>query len=423
MIARKFSRAPIFRHIGGLLAALGLASCATPAPVPGALAPLPRTPPTGAQAPLLPFFHALDSLAYPNAAPITVLQIGDSHTANDSFASALRDRLQARFGNAGRGYLQAGIPFKWYRPESVHVDAAGFLTISSFKTASPPFGIGAVRQHADGVAQATLSTTDGSSIGAAEVELLTQPGGGSVALSATGAAPRLAATNGAPGPLWVSVPVAAGSTAVTLQTRGDGPVDWLGWSVASGRPGIAYSNLGTPGATIDIMDQWDPTLMRAELAHLHPAMILLAFGTNEAFKDSLDPTGYQQRYIGHLAFLHQAAPYATIIAVAPPDGQRKRSRTRPEAQACNAQWAIPPHLAEIRALQRTAALGENAFYWDWSAAMGGPCSMSRWVQAVPQLGAPDHVHMRTAGYAITADALFATLMQAYDQYRGAAGHP
>jgi lysophospholipase L1-like esterase len=405
-----------------LAVAVAVAGCTSPAPPPAPPPPPARTPPTGAQAPLLPFFLALDSLAVPGAAPITVLQIGDSHTANDSFSSRMRDQLQARFGNAGRGPLPPGEPFRWYRPEAVSVTQAGFTAISAFSlTTSGPFGIADVRQHAAGPADATLSATDGAVIGVAEVELMAQPGGGTVQVSAPPAPGRTISTNGAPGPLWVGVPVQGGAGAVSVHAMGDGPVDWLGWSVARGSSGIFYADLGYPGATIDILDRWDPALVGAELAHLHPALILLAFGTNEGFKDRLDPAAYAQTYSAQLTMLHQAAPGASIIAVAPPDGQRPRGRGRPEAQACDAHWAIPPNLAEIRDIQRSAAAANNAFYWDWSAAMGGPCTMARWVQAVPQLGAPDHVHMRTPGYAITADVLFGTLMQAYDRYRGSPG--
>ena len=377
---------------------------------------------SSADAPLLPFFQALDTLSAPGAAPLTLLQIGDSHTANDSFASALRDHLQARFGNAGRGLLQPGIPFKWYRPESVTVSTNGFTAISSFSTTTTgPFGLALVRQHASGPANALLSQTDGTTIASAELEFLRQPGGGSVQVSAPPAPPRVVSTNGAYGPFWVQLAAPPGASTITLQSIGDGPVDWLSWSVLRGTPGVTFSNLGMPGASVSVLDRWDTGLVQAELAHVHPALIIVAFGTNEGFKPSLDPAAYAQDFEQHLAFLHQAAPGATLIVFGAPDGERKRGRGVPEATVCNAQYAIPPHLPEARALAQQAAARQNAYYWDWSAAMGGTCSMARLVNAVPPLGMPDHVHMRTPGYAITADRLFDTLMHAYDHYRGVPG--
>jgi lysophospholipase L1-like esterase len=405
----------------------------------------PRVVPTGPDAPLLPFFQALDALAAPHAAPVALLQIGDSHTANDSFASTLRDRLQARFGNAGRGYLQAGVPFQWYRPESISVSSSGFVASTAFSVNTVgPFGIGSVRQHADGAADATLTETDGAGIETAEVEFYAQPGGGSVQVSAPPAAPRSFSTNGPAGAFFVQVPTAPGSNTLIVHANGDGPVDWLSWSVGHAAPGTTYSNLGIPGSTIAMLDRWDPTVATAELAHLHPALILIAFGTNEGFKPSLDPASYEQDFEQRLAFLHQVVPNASLIVVGAPDGERQRYRVVtteivthrhrktirklvkttipvPGGDPCNGQYAIPPHLAEVRELERQAAGRQGAYYWDWSAAMGGACSMVRFAAANPPLGMPDHVHMRSAGYALTADALLNTLMRAYDRYRGATG--
>ncbi len=447
---------PMHKHAARAALLCTLAACTGPSAPPGSppqprhIAGPARLPPTGPDAPLAEFFQALDSLSGPGAAPVALLQLGDSHTANDSFASALRDHLQARFGNAGRGYLQAGIPFKWYRPEAVSVSSQGFTAASAFSTATVgPFGIGSVRQHADGAANATLSETDGAPIGTAEVELYTQPGGGSVQISAPPAAPRVVSTNGAAGALFVSVPVAPGSSSVTVHANGDGPVDWLSWSVGRGTAGVAYSNLGIPGSTVEMLDRWDPQIAAAELAHVKPALIIVAFGTNEGFKPSFDQTSYEQDFEARLAFLHQAAPQASLIVFGAPDGERQRYRVMQTVttirrhkklirkvvettvavpgggEACNGQYAIPTHLPEARAMAREAAARQNAYYWDWSAAMGGDCSMVRLAAANPPLGMPDHVHMRSAGYAMTADSLFATLMQAYDRYlnanRGASG--
>jgi hypothetical protein len=109
----------------------------------------------GRDAPLAGLFQALDTAG---TSPVTILQIGDSHTANDSFSGEMRARLQARFGNAGRGYLQPAIPFNYYRPAGVTVQADGFTKITSFSNdSSGPFGIAAVRAHADGPPSAAPS--------------------------------------------------------------------------------------------------------------------------------------------------------------------------------------------------------------------------------------------------------------------------
>src|SRR5205809_1055182 len=76
---------------------------------------------------LRPLFVALRGLEQHRARrPVRIMQIGDSHTANDSFSGRLRERLQERFGKAGRGWLPAGVPFAYYRPALVTVTEAGW---------------------------------------------------------------------------------------------------------------------------------------------------------------------------------------------------------------------------------------------------------------------------------------------------------
>jgi len=405
-----------------------------PEPVPGVVQQTHRRPnPTGADAPLAGLFQALDGLSQPGTAQVTILQLGDSHTANDSFAGAMRDRFQARFGNAGRGYLQPGIPFNWYRPHGIAVQAVGFTSLSSFHAADPgPFGIAATRAEASGPAQATLTLTDGTTLGSALVELRRQPGGGTVEIAADPKPPTSISTAGPDGVMFARVLLRPGATTLSLRALGDGPVRWQGWQVQSPNAGVSYDNLGYVGATVDIMDRWDWNQAGQEIARLHPAMIVIAYGTNEGFKPSLDPAAYAAGFAAKLAALRDAAPDATLLVLGPPDGQAARrehiigkGRHRhavPDplpagAIACDAHWYIPPHLGEVRALQQSAAAAAGAYWFDWSAPMGGACKMTDWAARTPPLGFPDHVHMHTEGYAITATVLFETLMHRFDRWR------
>jgi len=79
---------------------------------------------------LAPFFDALYALEG-NAArqPVLVLQIGDSHTANDSLSGRLREQLQGRFGAAGRGWLIAALAS---RPSGIPVWSLGLTCCQPF---------------------------------------------------------------------------------------------------------------------------------------------------------------------------------------------------------------------------------------------------------------------------------------------------
>ena len=69
---------------------------------------------------------------------ITILQLGDSHTAADFFTGELRKRLQAVFGNGGAGYMTAGRPHIGVRSSTFKITVSGGWTYKSlFKTTEP----------------------------------------------------------------------------------------------------------------------------------------------------------------------------------------------------------------------------------------------------------------------------------------------
>ena len=68
-----------------------------------------------------------------------------------------------------------------------------------------------------------------------------------------------------------------------------------------------------------------------------------------------------------------------------------------------------------RAGRRAAAVvvwprREGAYFYDWSQVMGGRCGMHKWAKADPALAFTDRVHMRAAGYDISAASLLRSLL-------------
>jgi lysophospholipase L1-like esterase len=379
------------------------------------------------RSPLSALYDALANLDRGTAkTPVQIVQIGDSHTANDGFSGRLRELFQARFGDGGRGMLPPGVPFRLYKPAQVEVTAQGWETVGSLRAANRgPFGIAGVRQHAAGPAVMTLRSTTPAGLGRVEIEVWGQKGGGSLDVAWDGGSPSSFSTDaGSAGPLFLSVPPGPKGAGLTLRARGNGPVDVLSWSTVQGGPGVAYSNLGTIGATIGVIGRWDPALVRAELARLHPALILIAFGTNEGFADSTDMASYPALYAARVEALHEAAPQAAVAIIGPPDGTRAAQGTDricPPVEAGHMAWQIPPHLEPVRAAEQAFAASHGYFYWDWSQAMGGACSLTRWALTAPPMAAADHVHLLRPGYRATAELLFDALMRDYQAHAGPVG--
>ena len=419
------------RRLRGAWFAIGLAALlGACAQKPAAVVPTaPAIPPAQLEAAtsLGAFYGALDGLrSGTRQDPVVVLQIGDSHTANAVFSARMRALLQARFGNAGRGILQAGIPFRYYNADGVHVTAKGWTVISSFRSSSVgPFGIAGLRQHAAGRAVMTMTGESAGALDDASLEVLLQPGGGDIRVSFDTGKSMLISTD-APVESAVSVTLPSlGANVMTVKTVNRRPVDLLSWTVQRKDRGVIYANLGTIGATVGLIERWDPVIVQQEIARLQPSLIVLEFGTNEGFGDSTDVDSYGAVYKAQLDLLHQDAPQASVLVIGPPDGVRKWKAGTLNAGNCGVylsasgepeDWVRPKNLDLVREAQRSVAQQEGFYFWDWSKAMGGACSMAGWAAMTPPLGARDHVHLLADGYQKTADQLFNTLMDGYSGY-------
>jgi lysophospholipase L1-like esterase len=401
---------------------------------------------------LLPLLVALEAIESGNAAaPIDIIQIGDSHTANGNFAARMRELFQQRFGAVGRGMLPAGVPFDYYKPQLVTVgENARWVLSSSFKQgAEGPWGVAGTREYGSRPAEhMELTSTEDQGFSRAALEVLRQPGAGSLDVRIDQGPVRNVPTSGSEQAAdWVELPAGPGSHTLSVSPHGDGPVQLLSWDTERTGPGVLYENFGTIGATVDLMGHWDPAILKTEFAHRDPALIVIAFGTNEGFGHVADPSAYEQMFIERVQGIHAAAPGAAIVIIGPPDGNRLYRRAPGQAGSCTAQiadgtpsvasttrqanmkagrnaiWAPPPGLAKVRQAERDAAAKMGWFFWDWSAAMGGPCSMYRWVEADPPLGYDDHVHLKADGYQMGAQQLFEELMAQYERYRGLRSTP
>jgi lysophospholipase L1-like esterase len=210
---------------------------------------------------------------------------------------------------------------------------------------------------------------------------------------------------------------------VALRARGDGPVDLLSWSAARAAPGVIYANLGTIGATIRLTNRWSPEVTRLELAHLRPSLLVIAFGTNEGFRSDSDP-GYGQVFAAAVQRLRAMTSSASILVMGPPDGDWAAHRAGGLPANCvdappgREDWRKPPWLAATLEAQRHAAAANGWAFFDWSAAMGGACSMDAWTRLDPPLAQPDHVHLRAEGYRRTADRLLASVLDGQDRFQG-----
>ena len=372
---------------------------------------------------------------------LVILQIGDSHTAADYFTGELRQKLQARYGNGGVGYLDAGKPHIGVRSGAMKI------------TASPGWTYHAI-QRSDNIAEFWLSgfnavaTASGEALTFAsdtpvpfnsiEIEALRQPGGGAIDISLDGAIKSSADLGGnAVEPVVLRLrPDGAASDRVRqieIRTRGTGVVSIASIGVYQKQAGVSYNNIGYPGATIDLVNKFDEKLMADGLRRLDPQIVVLVFGTNEASKPNLDAARYERNYEKAVARIQAALPNAQIVLVGPPDGAERPphcSGKGPADAACHpappsdgalytepadCDWHTIAHLDLVRDIERKIAERHGFVYWNWATINPNQCAAHQLVNASPPLMTPDHVHFTPAGYVKGADLFLNVLIPVIDK--------
>ncbi|NOT63309.1 MAG: hypothetical protein HOP19_24130 [Acidobacteria bacterium] len=162
--------------------------------------------------------------------------------------------------------------------------------------------------------------------------------------------------------------------------------------------GVVYENFGVNGARATRALQWDWALLAEQFVGQPPALIVVAYGTNEA-GDELNLNAYQRTFTEVLQRFQQAAPQASLLVLAPPD----------RARWSNGRWQSLATLPGLIETQRRAAFAQGTAFWNWYEAMGGAGGIHRWREQQPPLAQADHVHLTATGYRLVAQTLYDVL--------------
>lgn len=354
--------------------------------------------------------------------PFSILMIGDSHSAADHISGALRERLQAEYGQTARGVLQPASPFAGHSVRQASVTYEGVVSLGG-GDGDQAAGLTGFIGRASSGASISISAEPVAAFDAVTVCFLSEPGAGLISLESGQGQSAIDASATTRVPKCETIPLANPETLATLRIS-SGPVRLF--SIATTRSeggGLSVSNLGVIGAQVRSLMSRDSRVLAAELSAYQPDLILLAFGTNEGFDDGLIPSDYAATYAEALALLQRLAPEATVVAIGAPDAATLRPdlyrqggfdrydlcfplsdaerADYPARVAARdellARWYAPPSLDVVREIQRQAARSAGVAFWDWEARMGGPCAIDRMLRADLPAARSDHVHFTRAG--------------------------
>ncbi len=393
-----------------------LAAALTPRP-PGVPTPLVDANYRGLDA----FYRKL-ALAEQGKGTARASQWGDSTIAADGITSTVRARLQARFGNAGPGYLSAGMDPRWNVRQDVVVTPHG-----EFQTVSLLLGGGGGRYGYGGIATTVPAEgyftvtgpklADGSRLLMKHFELWYQVGPergdwwASISGRGAGGGTALAESTG---DRWQVVDDTTGFTSASAGAGKSGPVTFYGMVLETGGPGVVWDALGVVGVGARSFTQHGKRHLDNQVSHRSPDLVVVMLGGNELGLPVLgkgDGSEYIPYYLDAVHRLRAGAPNSSCLVITPLDqGTRDGGAARTK-----------PNLPRAVAAQQKAAAQEGCAFWNAWAAMGGDGAIVRWGAMKPTLAWSDLLHLSSTGQDIIGQMLADAIEAGFDDWKKAGG--
>jgi lysophospholipase L1-like esterase len=317
--------------------------------------------------------------------------------------------LQARFGDAGHGYILLAKPWAWYQHRGVSLSGGGWqispATHSEIRDGL--FGLGGVSFTAAASARTHIHLDrPGQSL--FELYYLQQPGGGTVTVTAqetTVAEIPTAADAKSPG--FASFNVAGGASDLELRTEGH--VRLFGLTAEKPGPGVVYDSLGLNGASTSVLAHtFNQQHWAAELRQRDPNLVVINYGTNEADFSSFVDKHYEGELREAIRRARAALPGASVLVMSPMDRGYLAGPGEIETMA-----TIP----RIVAIQRRVASETGCGFFNTFAAMGGAGTMARWYASQPRLVSADFIHPYPAGGKIVATVFVKQIESGLSHYK------
>jgi hypothetical protein len=331
-----------------------------------------------------PFYEALEKTARRDEGAVTrVGHYGDSSIATDLITSTVRENLQARFGDAGHGFVIAAkgyIPYKHRGVrQSSNPDSWETRELVRRQDRYGRYGYGGVQSRALRGSWARVGTAKRGDVGRAasrfDIYYETQPRGGKFSVRLDKEEKEIVSTKAdtrADGVYSIEAP--DGPHVIELRYWRGGPVHFYGVAVERDGPGVVYDSLGLVGARANRLLNFDAAHIKSQLERRGVNLIVLGFGGNEASDERTEDSFYED-YREVLERMRQGRDDLGCLVFSPLDqARRERGRIR-----------TLERIPSIVSAQRRAAFDAGCAFYDTWQAMGGENAMRRWYKARPPL--------------------------------------
>ena len=344
---------------------------------------------------------------------VRMTHIGDSHIIADFWTGEMRERLQKRFGDGGRGFVLGGEMWRSYSQRHIRHRSRGEWEVTQLKRGRDMgiFGPGGAALICDDPECITTieTKTDQRSADFDRVDIFTlgHGQGGRFKVEIDQQEHKEFDTFSP----WLSVQrhqleVELGSRRVSVSPLDHGSEVWLfGFSLTDSRGGLIYDSIGLNGAQAQhLLKNTDRALVQS-FDLLDTQLVILSYGINELFDRSYDSIAYQEQLkylLGVLRGVKEKAPSSqrTNCLLTGPFAALQRGRE-------------PKELDRMYEIQRELSDRFGCAFWDARAAMGG--DLRPWQRA--KIARRDGVHLSRKGYYRVAELFEESLLLTLADWR------
>lgn len=337
---------------------------------------------------------------------VSILHLGDSHVQAGFFSGAIRDSLQAVFGDAGRGLIA---PLK----------LLGTNEPPDYTLTSPNSWYGAKcvdlrPQEEIGVSGMVLATSDRE----IEFRIEDKTPFDRVLAFHHARAPLLEVSDSLDAGIWcpepseelTSIQLDSAVCRVVLKARVTDTAYahpcFYGFSLDRTQNGVRYHSVGINGNTFSAFVR-NPQIFE-QAAWLEPNLVIVSLGTNDCSGSRFDREYVERQVANLLDQIARSMPTAAVLMTTPMEFCRAvRSRGRVYRRE-------NPHVVSMREVILNEAASRGIPVWDFYEVAGGKGAVTSWFGS--GMMNRDRIHLTREGYQMQGKLLVEALLSAYSGY-------
>ena len=357
------------------------------------------------------FYKKLDELQKGERDKVVVVHIGDSHIQADYFSGTMRELLQRKFGNAGRGLVFPYRAAKTNEPKnfSTSTNVTWEAKRNVFPKIPLPIGVSGITIRTfDSSAYLGFNMQDADSLNYAfnKIKVFHYKAPDAFDMSVTDEnQTNLAFINSRiTTPDFFTTEVSLRDTTHSFQLRmiktdsTQTQAMIYGVELENSQKGLLYDMVGVNGAMYAHYDS--SVYFVDQLISLHPDLVIISLGTNEAYTKYFTELEFEENMDMLVSKIRIAMPDADFLLTTPPDGYRYRKYK-------NAS------VAKAVTVMKNYSVTHDAAFWDFYHLMGGFGSIYKWY--TKGMAQRDYLHLTKKGYELQGHLLFNALMESYNK--------